>query len=905
MTEPDSPGTAGTRPWHALPVDKVLNALGTSHKGLTGAEAAERAARYGLNQLPPPRARSGLERLLIQFHNVLIYVLLCAGLITLSLGHLVDAAVIFAVVIINALIGFAQEGKAEKALDAVRKMLSPQAIATRDGRRITLPAETLVPGDLVHLQSGDRVPADLRLVSARNLHVDEAILTGESVPADKSIEVAPDEAQLANRRTMAYSGTFVTSGQGSGIAVGTGKHTEIGRISELLAGVQPLTTPLIRKLAVFSRWLTIAILALASLTFLFGIFARGYPANEMFLAAVGLAVAAIPEGLPAIITITLAVGVQRMARANAIIRRLPAVETLGAVTVICSDKTGTLTRNEMTLQSVVLRDAMISVSGIGYAPHGGFSSHGKDIGPSEAPALEELLRAGMLCNDAGIRERDGGWSVVGDPTEGALIAAGMKAGIEAHLISEQFPRVDVIPFESEHRFMATLHHDHEGNSFVVIKGAPEILLPRCSGQRTSGGSASFEADFWHGKLEQLTGTGHRSLAIAVKPLARGSLSMTFEDVKSGFELLGLVGLIDPPRDEAIRAVAQCRRAGIRVKMITGDHAGTARAIAERMGIGISKPACNGDQLSRFDDDTFRGIARDVDVFARTSPEHKLRLVSALQEHGEVVAMTGDGVNDAPALKRADVGVAMGVKGTEAAKEAAEMVLADDNFASIARAVEEGRTVYDNIRKAILFILPTNGGEAMTIMAAVLMGRSLPVTAPQILWVNMVTAVTLALALAFEPPEPDVMRRPPRKPAEPILSVFMCWRIGMVSLVMVAVTFGLFLWERENGASIGAARTVAVNALVTLEIFYLVTTRHMKAGVLNREGLFGNRYVLISIAAVLLLQIIYTYAPPMHALFRSEAIGIESWLRIVVLSSFVLFIVEFDKFSYRKRQGEIS
>ena len=745
------------------------------------------------------------------------------------------------------------------------------------------------------------MPADLRLVSARNLHIDEAILTGESVPANKAVEIVDKRAELADRRTMAYSGTFVTSGQGSGIVVETGRRTEIGRISELLSRVQPLSTPLIRKLAVFSRWLTIAILALASFTFLFGIIARGYPADEMFLAAVGLAVAAIPEGLPAIITITLAVGVQRMAHANAIIRRLPAVETLGSVTVICSDKTGTLTRNEMTLKSIALRDGTISVSGDGYAPHGGFSNNeGEDVETSAHPLLEELLLAGMLCNDAGVREKDEGWSVDGDPTEGALIVAAMKAGFETRLSSEQFPRVDVIPFESQHRFMATLHHDHEGNSFVYIKGAPEALLARCSHERTSGGAAPFDNVFWHEKLEQLTSKGHRPLAVAVKPLAPGSLTMTFEDVESGLELLGLVGIIDPPREEAIRAVEQCHQAGIRVKMITGDHLGTAQVIAERMGIGIGKAACSGNQLIGLDQGSFAATAGNSDVFARTSPEHKLNLVSALQEQNEVVAMTGDGVNDAPALKRADVGIAMGVKGTEAAKEAAEMVLVDDNFASIGRAVEEGRTVYDNIKKAILFILPTNGGEAMTIMAAVLLGRLMPVTAAQVLWVNMVTAVTLALALAFEPPESDVMQRPPRKPAEPILSAFMWWRIFMVSLIMVAVTFGLFVWERDNGASIEVARTVAVNALVMLEIFYLFSTRHLKAGVLSREGLAGSRYVLFSIATVLLLQMIYTYAPPMHTFFRSESIGIESWTRIVLLSSIVLFIVEFDKFAYRKR-----
>ncbi len=897
----DSERAVGADAWHAHSAEDVLGVLESSRDGLSEVEASARAERFGSNRLPPPPARSAWQRLLAQFHNVLIYVLLGAGFITLGLGHWIDASVIFAVVIINALIGFIQEGKAEKALDAVKKMLSPQAIVTRGGHRLTLAAEVLVPGDVVHIQSGDRVPADLRLVTARNLRVDEAILTGESMPAEKNIGAVDERAPLAERACMTYSGTFVTSGQGLGVVVETGIRTEIGRISEMLARVRPLTTPLIRKLSTFSRWLTGVILALATLTFLFGILVRSYPASEMFLAAVGLAVAAIPEGLPAIITITLAVGVQRMSRANAIIRRLPAVETLGSVTVICSDKTGTLTRNEMTLQTIVTSSGAVSVSGAGYEPYGVFSSNSDDIQPSENPSLMELLRAGMLCNDSSVRQKDDGWAVDGDPTEGALIVAGMKAALESHLVSEQFPRTDVIPFESEHRFMATRHHDHQGNSFLYMKGAPEVILPRCTLQRKHDNDAPLDSSFWSEKLDQLTTAGHRPLAIATKPLPSENQLLTFDQVESDLLLLGLVGIIDPPREEAVRAVERCHQAGIRVKMITGDHVGTARAIATRMGIGGERRACTGDELSRLDGNFFSNAACDVDVFARTSPEHKLKLVSALQERDEVVAMTGDGVNDAPALKRADVGIAMGIKGTEAAKEAAEMVLADDNFVSIARAVAEGRTVYDNIKKAILFILPTNGGEAMTIMAAVLLGRVLPVTAPQILWVNMVTAVTLALALAFEPSETDVMRRPPRKPAEPILTAFMWWRIAMVSLIMVAVTFGLFIWEREHGASIEAARTVAVNALVMLEIFYLFTTRHLKAGVLNRDGLLGNPYVLMSVAAVVMLQIMFTYAPPMQTFFRSESIGLESWIRIVLLSSLVLFIVELDKFAYRLRR----
>ena len=884
--------------WHALDIPTALQRLDTTEKGLTSEAATARLKRHGPNRLPPPKPRSTWVRLLGQFHNVLIYVLLGAVGITSALGHWIDAGVIFGVVVINALIGFIQEGKAERAMEAVRHMLSPQALVSRDGHRITSAAEQLVPGDIVHIQSGDRVPADIRLLWARNLHVDEAILTGESLPVRKSTESVDAAAPLGDRFSMAYSGTLVTFGQGSGVLCGSGRNTEIGRISDLLAQVDALTTPLLRHLSSFGRWLTGAILLVASLVFAFGTLVRDYSAGEMFLAAVGLAVAAIPEGLPAIITITLAVGVQSMARRNAIVRRLPAVETLGSVTVICSDKTGTLTRNEMTVQVVVLTSGTVEVSGTGYEPHGGFTRDGTELQPESDAVLQELIRAGMLCNDAEVRETAIGWRVDGDPTEGALRVLGMKAGLDSGLLTEQMPRTDVIPFESEHRFMATLHHDHEGHRRVYVKGAPEVLLSRCVAVRSPLGDLPIEVGEWTARVETVAGSGYRPLAIAVKNIRPGQQIISFADVEDELLLLGLVGIIDPPRDEAIEAVARCTTAGIRVKMITGDHDGTARAIASRIGIATGERSLIGEELNGLDPKAFQVAAAEVDVFARVSPEHKLKLVTSLQAAGEVVAMTGDGVNDAPALKRADVGVAMGIKGTEAAKEAAEMVLADDNFATIATAVEEGRTVYDNIKKAILFILPTNGGEALTILAAIALGRLLPVTAVQILWVNMVTAVTLALSLGFEPPENNVMRRPPRDPREPMLTPFMWWRIGFVSVIMVAVTFGLFIWERGRGASIEEGRTVAVNAIVMLEVFYLFSTRFLYRGVLNRDGLLGSRYVLIAIAVVLLLQLLFTYAPPMWTFFQSRPIGIESWVRVAAFGSLVLFLVELEKYLIR-------
>jgi len=747
--------TAAVRPrscWHAETVERVLAELGARPGGLTTGEARERLARYGPNRLRPPARRGPLARFLAQFHNILIYVLLGAAVMTALLGHGVDTAVILGVVVINAVIGFIQEGKAESALEAIRDMLPLQATVLRDGHRLELPAAELVPGDVVFLQSGDKVPADLRLLAVKSLQIQEAALTGESLPVEKHQRPAPENAALGDRHSMAFSGTLVTYGQGRGLVVATGDATEIGRISGLLATVAPLTTPLLRQLAGFGRTLTILILALAGLTFLFGTLVRDYAASEMFLAAVGLAVAAIPEGLPAIMTIALAIGVQRMAALHAIVRRLPAVETLGSVTVICSDKTGTLTRNEMTVQSVATSRDLYEVTGAGYAPRGAFLLDGEEVDLPGRPLLREMARCALRCCDAELRQVEGDWVVDGDPTEGALVTLAMKAGLDPAFESRACPRTDVIPFESEHRFMATLHHDHAGGAWICIKGAPERILQMCRRQRSDAGDEPLDGGYWQRRIEEIAARGERLLALALRATGPDHGELRFADVEEGLTLLGLFGLADPPREEAIAAVERCRAAGIRVKMITGDHVGTARAVGARLGLATTA-ALTGSELDRLSDRELVAQAAAVDVFARTSPEHKLRLVEALQSTGEVVAMTGDGVNDAPALKRADVGIAMGRKGTEAAKEAAEMVLADDNFATIANAVEEGRTVYDNLKKSIAFILPTNGGEALLLITAIAFGTLLPITPVQILWVNMVTTVTLALALAFEPAEP--------------------------------------------------------------------------------------------------------------------------------------------------------
>ena len=888
---------SSSRLWHALSPDAICDALATTGQGLTQQEAQRRLTQYGFNKLAAAASRGPLKRFFSQFHNVLIYVLLIAAGITATIGHWVDSGVIVGVVLINALIGFIQEGKAEKALDAIRNMLTLQAMVRRDGKNVLIPAEQLVPGDIVTLESGDKVPADLRLLQVKNLRIDESMLTGESSPVEKNTAVIDEHAVLGDRFCMAYSATLVTYGTALGIVVATGDKTEIGRISSMLQTVSQLTTPLLRQIAGFSRWLTFAILTVASATFAYGWTIQHSSLKDLFMSAVGLAVAAIPEGLPAIMTITLAIGVQRMAKRNAIIRRLPAVETLGSVTVICSDKTGTLTCNEMTVKSVFVDSKLFAVEGVGYDPHSGFEVENQAISIDNHPHLQELIRAAALCNNARLEQKSGNWIVHGDPTEGALITLAHKAGIDPDFLNQEMPRTDIIPFESEHRYMATLHHDHSGHAFVFVKGAPERVLGMCSLQRIDGEDAPIHLAHWQQTMDDIAGRGQRLLAVAYKSVPASQNLCGFADVETGLTLLGLVGMIDPPRPEAVKAVLKCQNAGIRVKMITGDHAVTATAIAAQINIGNGS-VLSGADLDRMTDSELKAAIRNVDVFARTSPENKLRLVTALQADGHVVAMTGDGINDAPALKRADVGVAMGKKGTEVAKEASEMVLADDNFASIAHAVEEGRGIYDNLLKSIIFILPTSGGQAFTIVAAIVMNEILPITPVQILWVNMVTAVTLALTLAFEPPEPNIMDRMPRKPDTPLLSAFLIWRILFVTVIMVIGSFGLFLWERSLGTSIEEARTVTVNTIVMFEIFYVFNSRYLRHSVLNLHGLFGNWLVWLAIMLLILLQMTLTYWQPMQGLFGTTSLDTHTWQMIVAVASSVFILVEIEKFFIR-------
>lgn len=881
--------------WHNQPAQEALNALATSPEGLSAEDAADRLKTHGPNRLPAGKKRSALMRLLAQMNNLLIYILLVAAAVTALMGHWIDTAVILAVVVANTVIGYIQEGKAEEALEAIRHMLSPKAAVLRDGHRTTIAGEDLVPGDVVLLEAGDRVPADLRLIESRSLKVEEAVLTGESMPIEKSLDPVAADALLGDRFSMAYSGTMITYGAGKGVVVATGPQTEIGRISGMLAEIGTITTPLLRQMDRFARYLSVAIVGFAVLVFLFGYGLRDYPFTEIFVAVVGLMVAAIPEGLPAILTVTLAIGVQGMARRNAIVRRLPAIETLGAVSVICSDKTGTLTRNEMMMASLAVAGQTFTLTGNGYEPGGRLLLGEAETTPEDHPAAVELARAALLCNDSSLYQKDGLWHVEGDPMEGALVVAASKVGLDAAFERKAWPRVDAIPFDSQHRFMASLNHDHQGSAFIAVKGAPERLLEMCATERTAnGGDAPLNRDAWLETIEAIAAEGQRVLALATRPVASDHRDLRFEDVENGLVLLGLVGLIDPPREEAIQAVAECHSAGIDVKMITGDHALTAVAIARKLGLKNTDTVVTGHDIDTLDDAALRHKVMQSDVFARTSPEHKLRLVTALQAEGLVVAMTGDGVNDAPALKRADIGIAMGKKGSEAAKEASEMVLLDDNFATLEAAVKAGRTVYDNLKKAIAFLLPINGGESMSLIVAIFLGLTLPITPVQILWVNMVSSVVLAMSLAFEPSEPGVMKRPPRPADENILSAFLVWRIVFVSIIFLIGIFGTYRYARSLGLDVETARTMAVNALVVMEIFYLFAVRYLDNPSITLRGVLGTPVVLIVVGAVTALQFLFTYAPFMNALFQTTPLTLSQGLMVVSVGVMVLVLLEFEK-----------
>ena len=886
--------------WHAVPGDEALEDLGSRSTGLSEEEARRRVEEFGPNVLQHDDGPSPLRILWEQFRSPMLYVLIGSGLLALAMGKTIDGLVILGVVVVNALIGFVQEYRAGRAIRALMDMVPQTASVLRSGQRRSVEAAELAPGDIVLLEPGDRVPADLRLLSLRSLRVDEATLTGESMPVGKSLDVLAPETVLADRRNLAFGGTLVVSGSATGVVYTTGSGTELGRISTMIRDVEPLETPLARQLGAVGRWLAIAIMAVAGLLLVIGL-GRGFPLVDALLVAVTLAVAAIPEGLPAVVTIALAIGVQRMARRRAVIRRLPAAETLGGTTVICTDKTGTLTRNEMTVKVVRTPTATYEVEGVGYEPEGRFRQTAGVTGSADRE-LEALLTAGVLASDADVEASDGGWRVVGDPTEGALLVAARKAGLEAPALREARPRLDAIPFESERRFMATLSGGRgTPGCTVCAKGAPEVLLPRC--RDTDGlDRAKILA-----LVDELAGRGMRVLALAHRELGFERRHLEDTEVRD-LTFLGVVGMIDPPRPEAIAAIEECQEAGIVVKMITGDHRATAAAIGRQLGLAAEgERGVTGAELDRLDADEIEEVAERENVFARVAPEHKLALVRALQRRGHVVAMTGDGVNDSPALKQANIGVAMGITGTAASQEAAAIVLADDNFATITAAVEEGRRVYDNLLKSLAFILPTNLGLALILLSAVVafpitVGNPLlPMTPTQTLWINLIAAVSLALPLAFEAMEPNVMRRPPRRPEKRLLGGFVVFRSVLVAVLMAAGALGLFLYEydlqigrgRPVATALQEAQTMAVTTVVLFQVFYLLNCRSLKDSVF-RIGFFSNPSIFVGIGVLLVLQLAFVYAPFMNDIFGTAPLDADALIKSILVGLSVLPVITIEK-----------
>jgi Ca2+-transporting ATPase len=897
--------------------------MASTLQGLDEAEVIRRQEQHGSNQLAKAAGNNSLIIFWRQINNPISWVLIAAGLLAVLLSKGMDAAVVFGAVFINAIIGFIQEYSANREIAALARMVPENATVRRAGQQISIPATELVPGDIVMLASGDKIPADLRLLQVKNLHVEEAALTGESVPASKYSAAVAAEAVLGDRSCMAYGGTMVTQGTATGLVVATGNRTELGRINQLLNQTPQLETPLTQQLAVVSRYITLAVIVIAVLLFVYGLVVKAARIGEAAMTAITLAVAAIPEGLPAIITIALAIGVRRMARQHAVVRHLPAVETLGATTVICSDKTGTLTRNEMTVQAMWCNGRDFRLSGIGYRPEGTLEHAGTRL---ETPPddLRELLLGGCLCNDSTLMLQDGIWGISGDPTEAALVVAARKTGLDEKTLRMACPRLDVIPFESDTKYMATLNRC-DGTDMVFIKGAPEIIMARCD-LDTAGRQQVQDAQ------NAMAGQGMRVLALARRLADPDMPPLTTERVQSGFLFLGLMGMIDPPRQEAIDAIALCHRAGITVKMITGDHHMTAAAIGQELGIiEDRREAMSGAELDTLDDAGLRQAAQHYHVFARVSPEHKIRLVKALQTEGHVVAMTGDGVNDAPALKRADIGIAMGITGTAVSQAAAKIVLADDNFATIAAAVEEGRRVYDNLIKSLAFVLPTNLGLGLILAAGMFffptieveqIGHELllPMSPTQILWINLVASITLSIPLAFERLEPQAMNRPPRRKDEPVFSMFIMIRTLLMALLMATGTCLLFHWEYFRiigSAATGTAaipldlhryalaegQAIAVTTVTLFQIFYLFHCRSLKDG-LAATGWFSNPVVWLGIGTLLILQAGFIYLPFMNTLFGCAPLDGAAWLRAGLASISVIPILSIEKWLWRHKASQI-
>jgi magnesium-transporting ATPase (P-type) len=877
-----------SRPYHQLSSREVIEYYSSDAElGLTAEEVASRYEKYGKNELKFKPGKPAWLKFLLQFHQPLLYILLLAGSVKALLGSWTNAAVIWGVTVLNAIIGYIQEAKAEGAIASLAKVVTTETTVLREGQTLRIPSRDLVVGDIVLLASGDKVPADLRLLKVRNLQVDESALTGESVPVNKTVAPLPLEIPLAERTNMSFAGSFITFGQGKGIVVAIANATEVGQISQSMESRVSITTPLTRKFAKFSRTLLYGILTLATLTFVMG-WGQGESWLYMFEAAVALAVSAIPEGLPAVVTVTLAIGVNRMAKRHAIIRKLPAVEALGSATVICSDKTGTLTENQMTVQAIHAGGQDYTVSGSGYSPQGELSltTHGN---PSESfedglpPALADCLVSGLLCNDSQLKHIEKGWAVVGDPTEGAMITAAAKAGLSQSGLASSKPRLDAIPFESQYQYMATLHDAVP--PVIYVKGSVEALLRRCSQMMDrEGQTIALNPEQIEQVVETMASQGLRVLAFAKKEASAHQHSIEHDDIETGLVFLGLQGMIDPPRPEAIAAVHACQTAGIQVKMITGDHLATARAIAQRMGIQTAGQVLGfeGQQLSQMDDRQITQAVEAGSVFARVAPAQKLQLVEALQSKGEIVAMTGDGVNDAPALKQADIGIAMGKGGTEVARESADMLLTDDNFASIEAAVEEGSTVYQNLRKAIAFLLPVNGGESMTILISAFLARDLPILALQVLWLNMINSLTMTVPLAFEPKTQGTMQQPPRNPNEPLLTPKLLRRILVVSLFNWILIFGIFEWAEWTTGEIAVARTMAIQALVAARIIYLLSISQLGMSLFNylrrQSNAITNAPILIGgIVTAVALQILFSQWGVMNLLFETSPLTWNQWL----------------------------
>lgn len=884
--------------------DQVAKILDTDiNLGLSEKEVSKRLIQYGENRITLRKRQSSLIRFLLQFHQPLIYILLAATVVTFFLKEFTDATVIFTVILINSIIGYVQETKALKAIDALSRSMASSATVIRNGKQTEVNAVLLVPGDIVIVQSGDKIPADLQFISVKDLQVDESALTGESVATEKNTEPTESDAIIGDRRNMGFATTMVTYGNGKGIVVNTSDRTEVGKINQFIATAEELDTPLTIKIKKFSRTLLWVILGLSALILIVS-YVRGENLANAFMVAVALMVGAIPEGLPATVTIMLAIGVAQMAKRRAIIRKLVAVETLGSTNVICSDKTGTLTENQMTVQKILAGGELFEVSGLGYKPEGKVFFEDKEVVLTEKPALQLVLRGGVLCNNSRIVEDDGRWIAEGDPTEAALISAAEKVGIKDHYIDQSYPRLDEIPFQSEYQYMASLHH-HEEN-IVFLKGSMEAVLLSSDYMMTKTGECvPINKAFIQTHAEQLSGEGLRVLAFAFKKFDSSKTKVNHEDV-NGMVFSGLQGMIDPPREEAIKAVELCQQAGMTVKMITGDHALTAATIATLLGIDgkLEKgklKSLTGVELQKLSDDELRAAAEEISVFARVSPHQKLRLVKALQASGKVVAMTGDGVNDGPALKQANIGIAMGISGTEVAKDAADMILTDDNFASIEAAVEEGRGVLDNLTKFIVWTLPTNLGEGLVILASVVFATQLPLAPVQMLWINMTTSVLLGLMLAFEPKEPGIMDRPPTPVNKPFLTFPLIMRTLLVGTLIMMTAFILFRYELSLGVDLAEAQTVATTVFIVLEAFYLFNCRSLRKSV-GEIGWFSNKWVYYGVFAMLVLQLVFIHAPIMNDLFHSAPIGLYSWLRILAAGFGLFIIVYLEKIIRRKLTG---